>query len=752
MKPCTARKSTLRCDFDAAIARNMKTTLQPENRLVGAVYLTLAALVGPWVGNVRAADANAPSSQVAATNAPAQQAASTNATPAAEKKVKESEESSEPKEYRNWVTLGVGGIWREGDKGAFSQATGLPSGAYGGIDSLHYEQDVGQRGIFKFDGRGIFNNDDYLVRLELSDPEKGFIRGGYREFRTWSDGSGGYSPAGMVWVEPYDDQLHLDRGDAWVELGLTLPNVPQATVRYDHLFRDGKKDSTIWGEYNITGVGLRGIVPTFLDIDETRDIIRGDVRHTVGKWDLGAGIRYEHADQDNSRNIRLRPGEPGDRYITQKDDVSSDLLNVHAFTETRFSENVLFTTAYSWTTFHTDVGGSRIYGDQYDADFNVPYPGQQSGDRGFLNLHGGQQYHQNVGNLNLMWTPISGLAVVPSVRVEGSGWSGDSAYTAWTVSSPTSTATETPMSAANNQDNINVSESLELRYSGVTNWVFYGRGYWLEGQDQWQENELTITNLSLFRDTDLDRFFQKYTAGANWYPFRKLTLGGQYYFKRQNYDYTHSRDSTDNSSGNRYPAYLENQAIQTHDANVRATWRALPNLTFTARYDYQLVTIDSQWGQLADLESGLTRSHIFSGSLSWVPWSKLYLQVNGTYTTDHTGTPANRLPGISPQLVADFDSDYWTVGGMAGYILSDKTDLQASYYYFNADNYVPYLVTQPYGAGLVEQTVTAGILHRFTSRVQGTVKFSFVTSDNQTSGGHNDFSGYGIYSTMQYLF
>jgi hypothetical protein len=91
---------------------------------------------------------------------------------------------------------------------------GLPSGAFGGIDSLHYERDVGKKGIFSLDGRGIFDNDDYAVRLQLADPDKGFIRAGYREFRRWYDGSGGFSPSNRVWLNLYDDEFYLKPGDA----------------------------------------------------------------------------------------------------------------------------------------------------------------------------------------------------------------------------------------------------------------------------------------------------------------------------------------------------------------------------------------------------------------------------------------------------------------------------------------------------------------------------------------------------------
>src|SRR6185295_4932134 len=109
---------------------------------------------------------------------------------------------------------------------------------------------------------------------------------------------------------------------------------------------------------------------------------------------------------------------------------------------------------------------------------------------------------------------------------------------------------------------LDVSEGLEMRYTGVTNWVFYARGEWLEGDGTLKEvsNELddNAVNVVVQRDTDSSRFTQKYVAGANWYPLRQVNLAGQYYFKSRKNDYDHTLDSTANdlASGNRYPAYI----------------------------------------------------------------------------------------------------------------------------------------------------------------------------------------------------
>src|SRR5262249_3036356 len=145
----------------------------------------------------------------------------------------------------------------------------------------------------------------------------------------------------------------------------------------------------------------RGMAPTFLDIDEKRDIYQFDIEHTISDTHFGVGLRYESDTQDNSRNIARRPGEPTlQRFVTQEDKVDTDIFNVHVFQETWFGEKVLFSTGYSFTRLDTDISGSRIYGSDYDPMYDPGYAHRQNHDEGFLDLSGGSGVDQHVANVN----------------------------------------------------------------------------------------------------------------------------------------------------------------------------------------------------------------------------------------------------------------------------------------------------------------------------------------------------------------
>ncbi len=679
--------------------------------------------------------------------------------PATEKEEKVAEPVKKESDYRNWFDVSVGHNFVQGKDAAFQERHGLPADqTYGGVSDLHYEQDFGKKSLFEIDGRGIFDNHDYSLRLAVENPDVGFVRAGYREFRTYYNGAGGYLPLTDRQFTLYNEELYVDRGEYWFEAGLTRPNVPQITFRYNHQFREGQKDSTIWGD---TTLGLpagqnRGIVPSFLDIDEERDIFQLDATHTLADTYFGVGVRYETDRQDNSRNIRRTPLEPTDRYVTQHESVDTDLFNVHAFQETRFNDVVLFTTGYSFTRLDTDLSGSRIYGADYDAVYDPVFGHRQQRDEGFLDLSGGTRVDQHVANINLMLTPWDDVTIVPSFRIENQDQGGIADFSETNFGAgPAFTPTVEDLTNTRDRSFTDVSEGLEFRYTGLTNWVLYTRGEWLEGDGNLAEREISAATgvVNLFRDTDSSRFTQKYVVGANWYPLHQVNLAAQYYYKSRKNDYDHTLDSTPNdlASGNRYPAYILDQDFETHDLNFRVTWRPLSQLTFITRYDFQLSTIDSRMASLSKVQSSEATTHIFGESITWLPFSRLYLQGSVNYVLDNLDTPADDvgMTGQNPRT----DNNYITGDATAGFVLTQKTDLQMGYFVYYADNYDNNsAVSTPYLASAEEHGITFSVIHRFTPAQQLTLKYGWFTSSDVTSGQRNDYEAHMVNASYRYRF
>lgn len=651
----------------------------------------------------------------------------------------------EPLDLHNWVEFGVGGTFTTGSRAEFQRQRQLPE-VFGGVTSFHYEKPFGEEGMFKADARGLGGNDDYRVRLELNDPSKGYVRAGYREFRTWYNGAGGWYPTGGVWYDLYDFEQRVDRGEAWVELGLTLPDLPVLELGYRHLFRDGTKDSTSWGATNVPGGALAGtgILPTWLGLDERRDIFTADLSHTLGPVKFGVGGVYEHGELDNTRNLQGYNGLASKGITTQRDRSEDDLFNAHAFAETRISERVLFTLGYAYTDLDTDVSGYRVFGTAYDPDLGQRLPSAAT----YGGLSGGMNQSRHTGNLNFMVTLGDHLYLVPSVRFDRQDTDGGSLYT-----SPAD-----PLGAiyGANSDRgyTEVSPNLDLRYSGLKNWVLYARGNWLAG-----EGDLTETwdNLSsaanvVNRRTDDRHFWQKYSAGFNWYACSAVSLSGQYYHKIRDNDYDHPLDSSANAPGSliRYPAFLRAQNFVTDDVNARISLRPRSNVRLVLRYDYQMTTLSTQADQLAEQDTSDLNSQIYSASVSWTPWSRLYLLGSVNYVLDAMETLAAESVAVTP----DARNNYWTATGGAGLVLDRKTDLNVNYVYYRADNYEPGVAaaTVPYNVGFEQQGVTVGLTRQLNQRTRLGLQYGFFTNTDETSGRHLDYDAHLVFGTLQYRF
>ncbi len=720
----------------------MKSPLPVSDNGPGRWLLLLlcGGLVSGWFGvSVQAADP--PAKEADPKKAAA--AESTEASPA-EPEPEEQEELSNwvgGGEYSGWLELSVGQAWTKVNAPEFRQRHDISSGLTGGLTDFYWENFVGEKGIFKVRGRGIGGNEDYGFSIDYTETDKGFIRGGFTRNRTWSGNSGGFFPPTSLWQPLSDASPYLDRDKIWLEGGLTLPDWPAITLGYTRESRNGVKDSTIWGAASAPFTS-RGVAASFLTLDEERDTFRVDISDTIGKTEAGIGMRYERSRMDNTLNFRRDANLPAQTFTTQHDGVGSDLFNFHSHSVTRLKDNLNFGTGYSFTQLDTDLFGSRIQGATVDSVFTPAlalFPG-------FVDLSGGTLLNQHVFAVNLMWLPTTNISVVPSFRAESSGLNSSTFFTG-------TPGAGLAQQVGSEEDFLDFSERLEVRFTGVTNWVFYARGDWEQKDGDLQERQLALATgtLLIARDTDFKRFAQKYTTGANWYPRRRLNLAAQYYYRERDNDYTHLTDSTVNTGGNRYPAYLTSQDFDTHDVNFRITTHLFKQMVSVTRYDYQVSRVNTGGNNAAPIQSADFGSHIISQSLSWNPIDRLYLQGTFSYAVDTTDTPVTTTgPGA---VVLKSKNNYWMAGLTAGYALGERTDLDVDYLYSRADNFLDNSTgSLGYGAGFTEHRVMTTLTRRISENLRVLLRYGYIRNDDETYGGNVDFTAHLVSTSLQYRF
>lgn len=623
----------------------------------------------------------------------------------------------------NYIELSAGGFATSGNDAAFQRRHQNNGDFYGGIEALHFEQ-IGDKGTFELDAHALPGLEDYGVELSYTLDDIGFIRGGFRQYRTWYDGSGGWyqgAGAGPGWLDPitpYNDELELDRGTIFFEAGLRMPDIPQITFGYEHSWRDGNKDSTFWQRANEAKKPLTGAYPGLYRIDEVSDIFRLDVTHTLGNTDLAAGLRYRSVRNDDTRYTRYGSGLG--TTLTQQDINEYDMWSGYLSSTSRFcDERMMLSFGYNITSLNSDMGGFR----------NVSHS--------YTNLLGGAESLTQTCNVSLWWNPIDDLVIVPSFRAE---WWNQSAW-------------------GNHFDGDNILDqsdyesseqtySCEARYSGIQNTLLYARAEYsnLDGDMYRSSFENMVFDSNRATNSSLQR--QKYVMGANWYPVTGLSIAAQYYYREYDQGFSHPILNGDD-------AQLVGHNTETNDANIRVTWRALPNLTFITRYDYQQTEIDNQaingaGGLTMPIQSAEITKHIITENVSWNPIEALYLQLGVHYISSETDTPSSAaLPGV----VTDWDNDYWSLSFNAGYAFSPNTELHAGYYYYHTDNYVNNAaVSMPYGNVSDEHVFSIGLNQRINENMVWNLNYGYFKGDDAAAGGFNDYEAHMVSTGIRMSF
>lgn len=645
------------------------------------------------------------------------------------------------------VAFGGGGAWVDGDEARYQKHYAHRADGYGGLFEFTRRKVI-DGGFISVDGKFVAGNADGLLDVRWETFDRHYFNVGFRQFRTWYDGSGAWYPGGDTWITLYDDAMAVDRSRLWVEFGIIPRDKPHLILRYEHRRRSGNKDSTRLGDSALTdGNGLKAVVPTRLDLDETRDILTADLTSQNPDTSWKVGVRYDRSELDNSRNATRNPGESDDRTVVTRDQTTSDLFSAHAYTMKRLHEKVTFSVGGSTMTLDSSLDGNRIYGEDFDPVFDPDLGTLQYKDGGFLDLTGDARRKQFEGNLNLLYKPTKHWRIRFAFRGEDISRESVSSFAEWAVTASRRT-TVTDMATASRRDIQNFNESVEVRFTGLKKWTFDLRGEWYQGEGNLfeQKHEVETDKVLVDRLTDDERDYGKVSLTSNWYPVSGLTFSaGAIYWIRNN-TYEHLVDSSPANRLDRYPAYIIGQEFETVDFNVRMSWRVNPKLSLVTRFDVRNSDVSTQMEELALVKSGEWASRIFSQNITWSPWARLYLAVNLNLVWD-----SGRVPGT--EVVAESTNDYSVGTFSAGWAVDERNDLILDVFLYDTDNFTaPSAQFQPYGASERRRHAALTWGFHYADDLLLKIRCAMTSNRDAASGGHGDYDARSLYLNLQYRF
>jgi hypothetical protein len=698
---------------------------------------------------------------------------------------------AEPAVAANWITFTIGGAFVSGDDANFSRRMRTDDDFYGGIRDMYYSHALNDSTTLTLDGHALPGNDDYEFNMDLEKADLGYIKAGYKQYRTWYDNSGGYSPlAGNRWVQMGNDDCSIDRGTLYLEAGLRMENLPEITFRYTHSMRDGNKDSLAWGD-NATATSLK-LVPSLWSIDESVDIFELDIEHTIGKTDLGLGLVYERSDYSNTRTTPRGgsnsnaggTGALGYSKVALTDGAETDLFASHVYGVTRFSDTAWLSYSAAYTTSNSDLNGSRTY--DYGTNLGVR-------DYQFPTLNGGSQLDQFIANVNFMWVPMPDLTVTPSIRYEHETVDVSSRFNAYSPVDLDKNGTLTniemynattifwkgPQAYTSATEKDSTTMAVDLRYTGISDVVLYANA--MAGFEDETITRVVTPQPTEWLGSESEVNEQEFKVGANWYAMSNLSFSVQGLYESRDQDLDHAIGPFTSNTNTLLPASVRaaitdiannpgwttaqrnarinaippadlqaslaitNSAgmannlrpiMVSHETdltniNLRATWRPMSNLSLVTRYDYRQTQYENQGISLSTAGLPTIFAQIQSGEVEShiLSESVTWSPLSNLYVQGFVSWVSSETGTPVSATTPNSDSDYLTCGVSVGYAIDSKTSLTANYNYYGSSDYSVAAASMGYGLETEEHAISLTLSRVINENMVWDLSYGFVTSN-----------------------
>ena len=703
--------------------------------------------------------------------------------------VRAAETDAMPVFENNYLQIGGTAPSVSGSSAAFQKKTLISKSGAGGVEAFNYTVDLSKVTTLQVDAKALPGAEDYLAQFKVTKNEVGSFEAGYKRVRTFYDGLGGFFPGNNNWIPLYSRALNLDRGKFFVNATIALPKAPVFTFSYTNETRSGRKDSTIWGDSDLTGVTIfsntalnlissnRKFVPAYIQLNERRETWEAAVKQTFGATTVRLAVAGDRINNLDARSVDRYPGElkpfpaipsapltvvpnalgnnPNKGFDQQG--VKETGLTWSGKIETKLSDLASLYTEASYHHANVDTTGSRLITASI-----LTGTGLQNLVGGFTPA--GRPPYSQVGSGNMkedVYTgvvgmelkPTKNLEISPAVKFEDSRTSGNylANYVSNMVVLATGVVTPVPLAAPNSS---NISEKpvvpeLSLRYSGIQDVALFAMWDYRSTPSDERKSYVGITTSTgpvvLAAPTLVfDKVKEKHTnfkVGANWTPNSALTLRAEFFEK------DHENNFNDALAAGYYTLDYD-----TYGARFTATVRPSPVVSFATRY-----LVQRGHGTVAEDgylfgHSNDSRSYQISETVDWNPTKLFYGQANVNVVWETVGTVYPRAGGAANDVLHNADLNFWNASVLAGFVVDKATDAQVQATYYKADNYNPDLAvtTMPYGEGGSDYSFTVGLKHKFSDRIVGNAKLGYFKNTSDTTGGLANYKGTVGYVSVQF--
>ena len=686
----------------------------------------------------------------------------------------------------NYIKVSAQGASLSGSKEAFQSRTQQPKSGAFGVEELNVTRELSKGTTLMVDGKANAGAEDYLLSFRVTKEEVGSFEAGYQRVRTFYDGLGGFFPINNSWLPLYKRANFVDRGKFFVNGTIAMPKAPVYTFRYTNELRNGRKDSTILGDSDLTGVPYyingvanpispnRKIVPAYLQLAERHEEWETAVRHTVDKTTMRFAVSGDKINNDDTRSVDRYPGElqpfptvPAALRTPTQISNQNKGFDEQKFKETGYTvsgkiETVLSDQIKAYVTASYHDGDVDVAGNRQVTTFIATGTGTQAlvgghapAGRAPYSPVGTGSLSQKIttGVVGLEFKPMPDLEINPALKMETFKY--DGTYSANYIGNSVVVATgvNTPYNlvGANSgkYSEKPVVPELTARYTGISKVALFA--IWDYRSAPGDENKVyggvttgtgpMILAAPVIVAEKVKEKHMNLKVGGNWTPNALLNVRAEFFMK------DHENNFNDALATGYYTLDYD-----TYGGRFTATIKPSAELSATTRYVIQRGhgTV-SEDGYLFG-HSNDSRRYELAETVNWNPNKSFYAQANVNFVWDTVGTVYPRAGGSANDVLHNSDNNFWNGSVLGGFVVDKETDALVQATYYKASNYSPALAsyTMPYGYAGKDYSITAGVKHKFNDRMVGSAKVGYYHSTCDTTGGLTNFKGPVGYLSLDY--
>jgi hypothetical protein len=625
-----------------------------------------------------------------------------------------------------------------GDSHKFREHYWQREGANGGLERFEmFDQSVPDA---KFSATGHALRNDYGVVLSVERRELGFINAGWQQYRKYFDDTGGYVPSPSTPSAPsLGSDLHLDLGKAWVDFGLALPDWPRMVLGYEYDYKRGKESITSWGAAGPI-FDLKNFAPATKDLHENVHVIKLDLDHEIKGVAIEERFRGEFYDLSTQRTnfaSRLQMREnarEGNRYFQGANTIRL---------EKKLKDWLLGSAGYLYSKLNADATFS-------DTVLPVVFgPTNYSSIVPQITL----ERESHVFNLNGLIGPFDGLSISAGAQSE---WTRQHGFASGSLNPiyytrPPINLMASPAVLGSDYDQNSVSESATLRYTKIPFTVLFAEARLQQQHIGHSAYDLQTTGTFL-ENPSFSSEMTDFRAGFNTSPWRCVSVSAHYrrYENDSRYNDTQNSQPVDG-----YPGFMRARDLLTDEVEAKLVWH--PCTGFKTTLSYKLLTTDYRTDTQpvafppnaspgGGLLAGRYDSHVYSISMTATPVRRLSLATTFSYQPTKLETASAVTPAVVP-----YRGDIYSVMVHGTYILSQSTDVCASYFFSKADyGQNNYAGGVPVGIEYQQHGVQTGIARRLGKNISTRLQYSFSYYSEPSSGGANDYRAHGVFGTLTF--